>query len=132
MDAVFDTLTKIELAADDVLDVKAQIIDLENKKQKAHEADKSITEAQKTTQHPRRKHWLAAGDMFIKLDYNDTKNCLIEEKYQLSEGINKLRDDLKEKVANLRQLEGKPELTAFNLKPLSKKELLALRTGFKL
>lgn len=45
----------------------------------------------------------------------------------INDEINRLRDELKPKVENLRKLEGKPDDFKFNLKPLNKDEVAAMR-----
>lgn len=45
----------------------------------------------------------------------------------INEEINRLRDELKPKVENIRNLEGEPDFK-FNLKPLNKDEVAAMRS----
>ena len=45
----------------------------------------------------------------------------------LDETIEDIRDQLKVKVNDLRRLEGKPELKGYDLTPLSRKELHAIK-----
>jgi hypothetical protein len=45
----------------------------------------------------------------------------------LDETIHDIRDGLKVKVNDLRKMEGKPELRGYDLTPLNKKELGALK-----
>ena len=46
---------------------------------------------------------------------------------RLNSEINKIRSELKVKVNDLREKEGKEELTAFNLQALSKEEMLGVK-----
>lgn len=132
MEELTKLLAGIELTADDIVDAKQQIINLDARRHKTREALNCIREQQKDkTSNPSRKHWVCVGDMFIKLNTNDTRNILVDDQYSLDQGVEKLREQLKEKVDKLRQLEGKPELTGFHLKPLKKEEIVALRTAFK-
>lgn len=133
MEELSKVLTKIELTADDVLDTKQQIVNLDAKRHKTREALNLLKEdREKYKNLANRKCWVCVGDMFIRLNHNDTRNIIVDEQYSIDQGVEKLRDQLSEKVHLLRELEGKPELAEFNLKPLSKKEILALRTGFRI
>jgi hypothetical protein len=132
MEELTKLLTKIELTADDIINAKQQIVHLDAKRHKSREALNRLREQYKNNPRSVKKNWVCLGDMFIRLDYNTARNSITDDQYQLDQGIEKLRDELKEKVNQLRQLEGKPELVGFSLKPLKKEEILALRTGFKI
>lgn len=131
MDDLTTILKNIELKADTILDTKQQIVNLDARRHKTREALSQLREQKNKNVNPSKRHWVCVGDMFIKLNTNDTRNLIFEDQYQLDTGVEKLRDELKEQVDKLRQLEGKPELTGFNLKPLKKEEILAFRTAFK-
>lgn len=133
MDELAKLLASVELLADDVIDTKQQIINLDARRLKTREASVKFREIQTSRSgNYSKKHWVCIGDMFIKLNANDTRNLILDDQYHLDEGVEKLRDDLKEKVIKLNELEGKPKIKGFNLKPLKKEEILALRTGFKI
>ena len=132
MEELTKLLTKIELAADDIIDTKQQLISSDARRHKTREALSSLEALKKENPNQIRRNWVCLGDMFIRLGSNETRNLIYEDKYQTEIGIEKLRDELHVKVDKLRQLEGKPELTGFKLKPLDRKEILALRTGFKI
>lgn len=51
--------------------------------------------------------------------------CIADETL-INEEINRLRDELKPKVENIKNLEGEPDFK-FNLKPLNKDEVAAMR-----
>lgn len=132
MEELTKLLTKIELTADDILDTRQQIVNLDSKRHKNREALNRLKELNSTKPIAARKNWVCMGDMFIRLDYNSARNIIFDEQYHLDQGVEKLRDELRDKVNNLNELEGKPELTGFNLKPLKKEEIQALRAGFKI
>lgn len=132
MDELAKLLTKVELTADDIIDSKQQIVDLDARRHKTREALSQLRDLRARDPNPNhRKYWLCVGDMFIRLNGNETKNWISEDHYQTENSIDKLRDELREKVDKLRELEGKPEVTGLHLKPLSKQEILAFRTAFK-
>ena len=134
MDQLTQLLAKVELIADDIIDSKTQIVHLDAKRQKNREALNKLRELQAVGDKslPIQKAWVCVGSMFIKLSSNETKNLISDDQLQIDSGIEKFHNELKTKVANLRELEGKPQLTGFNLKPLGKEEILSLKTAFKI
>lgn len=132
MEELTKLLSKIELAADDIIDTRQQIVNLDSKRHKTREAGNRLRDQYNNNPRSVKKNWVCLGDMFIELNYNRARNSITDEQYHLDEGVEKLRDELKDKVNHLRELEGKPELRGFSLKPLKKEEILALRTGFKI
>lgn len=131
MEELTNLLTKIELTADDIIDTKQQIINFDARRHKSREALNQLKDLREKDGHNSRKHWVCVGDMFIRLGYNETRNLIFDDQYQIDTEVEKLRVQLKDKVGELRELEGKPEIKGFNLKPLNKKEITALRTAFK-
>lgn len=132
MDELTKLLSHIELVADDIIDTKQQIVNFDIKRNKSREALNRLKELKGPGSFANAKqHWVCVGDMFIRLNTNDTRNLILEENYQTEIGVAKLHDEIKEKVNKLRQLEGQPEVSGLTLKPLSKKEIQSLRTAFK-
>ena len=74
------------------------------------------------------KLWLCFGNSFVKTKAISAKTLITEDQNDLNQKINDLRNNLKTKVDELRQLEGKEVLKGFDLKPLDKQELAALNT----
>lgn len=132
MDELTKLLTKIELKADDIIDTKQQIVNLDAKRHKIREALSSLKDQHTKNSNSTKRNYVCVGDMFIRLNHNSTRNLLVDDQYHIDQGIEKLRNELGDKVNELRELEGKPELTGFNLKPLNKQEVLALRSAFKI
>lgn len=129
MDQLTRSLAQIELTADDVIDTKHQIVNLDAKRHKNREALNCLRD-QKPQQ--KIKNWVCVGDMFIRLNQNEARNIIFDDLYHMEQGVEDLRKQLTNKVNKLRELEGKPEVTGFNLKPLRKEEILSLRTAFKI
>lgn len=133
MEELTKLLTSIELTADDIVDTKQQLINLDARRHKTREALNTVKEQLKNKNtNTNKKHWVCVGDMFIRLNTNDTRNTILDDQYHTEQGVEKLRVELKEKVDKLRQLEGKPELTGFHLKPLKKEEIASFRQAFKI
>lgn len=131
MEELTKILTNIELTADDIIDTKQQIVNFDAKRHKTREALSRLKEIKEKSGNRSLKHWVCVGDMFMRLNSNEARNIIFDDHYHIEQGVEKLRDELKEKVEKLRILEGKPENSGFNLKPLDKKEILALKTAFK-
>ncbi|CDQ94862.1 unnamed protein product [Oncorhynchus mykiss] len=66
------------------------------------------------------------GNMFIKFPKAKTKEMIQRDQQQLDKEINNLRQALKDKLNRLNELQGKPELTGYNLSPLSDVEVKAI------
>ena len=66
---------------------------------------------------------MCLGDIFLKLPTTEVVPILQDDQKKLDDEISKLREDLKPKMQQLRQLEKKPELKGFYLKPLQATEL---------
>ena len=66
---------------------------------------------------------MCLGDIFLKLPTKEVVPILQDDQKKLDDEISKLREDLKPKMQQLRQLEKKPELKGFDLKPLQATEL---------
>ncbi|KAG9510965.1 E3 ubiquitin-protein ligase HECW2, partial [Fragariocoptes setiger] len=111
---VLNEFTKIELVADEVIHDKAQIVDLDKKRQANREALNSLKHSSETD-----KRWLCIGNMFIKVPTEKAKKLINGDQANLNEEIESLRDNLKPKYNQLLELEGKEEISSFNLKPLS-------------
>lgn len=130
MDELTSILAKVEFVADQVIDAKAQIVHLDAKRHKNREAIQKLGQLPK--QQANKKQWLCIGSMFMKLPTHTAKNLISDDQVELNSGIDKLHDKLKEKVEQLHTLEGKQLSSGFKLKPLTKDEILAFRSAFKL
>ncbi|XP_052261713.1 p53 and DNA damage-regulated protein 1-like isoform X2 [Dreissena polymorpha] len=115
---VMELMYEMEMAAEDILTDKQQIIDLDRKRQKTREAIRVLSKDHKSD-----KHWVCVGNMFLKLPAARTKTVLNEDFNKLDGEINSLRTNLKQKVNKLRDLEMKEDIKGFNLTPLSKSDL---------
>ena len=69
------------------------------------------------------KTFVCLGDIFLQLPTTEVIPILEDDQKKLEDEILKLRDDLKPKMQKLRQLEKKPELKGFDLKPLAASEM---------
>ncbi len=65
--------------------------------------------------------------MFMKTTINCANDTLNRDQIQINERIDQLRNNLKTKVNQLRQLEGEEVLKGFDLKALDKEEINAIQ-----
>lgn len=113
--------TNIEVAAEQVSEAKQYLIDLDRRKNQYREARRKIINTQ-----PEEDLWiLSGGSTFVscELGHSDTIKYFDWRLQQCENEIEAARDDLKEKVASLAELEGPDSALArlyegFDLKPL--------------
>ncbi|CAL8351844.1 unnamed protein product [Gadus morhua 'NCC'] len=118
---VLEFLTEVEEAAEDVLTNKQQIVDLDLKRNMNREALSALRSTANSE-----KVMVCFGNMFIKLPKSKTQDMIRKDQEQLDKEINDLRKELKAKVNHLNVIQGKPELTGYNLSPLSADEVKAI------
>jgi len=113
-----ELMAKIENAADEILSDKFQIVELDRKRNQNREALRAISkkDAVETTSD---KVWFCLGKTFVKFPTETAEIILNDNRALLDDEINKIRDDLKTKVAHLYKLEGDDRLNSgFFLKSL--------------
>ncbi|XP_030276893.1 p53 and DNA damage-regulated protein 1 [Sparus aurata] len=119
---VLEYLTEVEVAAEDVLTTKQQIVDLDTKRNRNREALNSL----KNEVSDSEKVKVCFGSVFIKFSKLKTMEMIQKDQKQLDMEINNLRKGLKAKVNRLNEMQGKPELRGYNLSPLSSDEIKAI------
>ncbi|XP_035244088.1 p53 and DNA damage-regulated protein 1 [Anguilla anguilla] len=126
--SILKYLTEVEVAAEDVLSDKQQIVDLDVKRHRNREALSALRDV---SQQSEEKVKVCFGNMFIKLPKATTKHMIEKDQEQLDKEISDLRNRLKAKVNHLNDLQGKPELTGYNLSPLTSNEIKAIHNLLK-
>ncbi|KAI5622984.1 p53 and DNA damage-regulated protein 1, partial [Silurus asotus] len=124
---VMEYLTEVEVAAEDVLSDKQQIVELDGRRNRNREAMNAL----KNNTCDNDKVKVCFGNMFIKFPKESTKSMIQKDQEQLEKEINELRKGLKAKVNRLNDLQGKPELRGYNLSPLTSDELRAINNILK-
>ncbi|KAM9525009.1 p53 and DNA damage-regulated protein 1 [Salvelinus alpinus] len=119
---ILQYLTQVEEAAEDVLANKQQIVDLDTKRNMNREALNALKQEMASEE----KVKVCFGSMFITFPKAKTKEMIQRDQQQLDNEINNLRQALKDKLNRLNELQGKPELTGYNLSPLSNVEVKAI------
>jgi len=113
--------------AEDVVSTKYHVISLCEKQNSNREALAAISKKHLYPENSKQKAWVNMGGMFIKMDKEQCKSMIQEEQAKLRGEIEEGRNSQQEKVARLRDAEGKSHVTAFNLKPLSRSEIKCVK-----
>uniref|UniRef100_A0A0E9QKP1 Uncharacterized protein n=1 Tax=Anguilla anguilla TaxID=7936 RepID=A0A0E9QKP1_ANGAN len=92
--SILKYLTEVEVAAEDVLSDKQQIVDLDVKRHRNREALSALRD---DSQQPEEKVKVCFGNMFIKLPKATTKHMIEKDQEQLDKEISDLRNRLKAK-----------------------------------
>ncbi|KAK7916141.1 hypothetical protein WMY93_011902 [Mugilogobius chulae] len=124
---VLEFLTQVEEAAEDVLTTKQQIVDLDLKRNKNREALNALRHDLSNSE----KVKVCFGNVFIKFPTNKTTEMIQKDQEQLDKEINDLHKELKAKVNQLNNIQGKPELRGYSLTSLSSDELKAINNILK-
>ncbi|XP_066444225.1 p53 and DNA damage-regulated protein 1 [Eleutherodactylus coqui] len=125
-EALLAHLQEVERRAEDVLVDRRQIVDLDSKRNQNREALRALgrdPQAGPVT--------VCFGNMFINLPKHKTQEMIERDQEQLDAEINNLRSQLKGKVNQLYEVQGKPELKGFNLTPLDPDEIKAIENVLK-
>ncbi|EFX88251.1 hypothetical protein DAPPUDRAFT_305534 [Daphnia pulex] len=109
-------ILQTEAAAQEIFITRDEIVALDFKRQKTREAFRAL----KNGLEPSEKAWVSIGNIFVKIRTSKAQNLLERELKEVDQEISEHRNKLKEQVKHLRDLEGKPELKGFDLKPISK------------
>ncbi|CAL1608854.1 unnamed protein product [Knipowitschia caucasica] len=124
---VLDYLMQVEVAAEDVLTTKQQIVDLDMKRNQNREALNALRHDVCNTG----KVKVCFGNVFIKFPVNKTAEMIQRDQERLDKEINNLRKELKAKVNHLNDVQGKPELRGYSLTALSPEELKSINNLLK-
>jgi len=113
-------LADLEEAAEDILTDRQTIIDLDRTRNGNREALRHLRKQEE------KKSWIIMGSTFFKLDTESVETILNKDQEKLDKEINDLRDNLKKKMDRIKDLEGRPALKGFDLKPLNRDEMSAI------
>ncbi|GAV05264.1 hypothetical protein RvY_15422 [Ramazzottius varieornatus] len=125
-EALMNVVVDVEKLGDEIIADRYSIIDMDrirNKNREALSAIRKPSELMKKEEHV----WMNIGDLFIRTSKDQLGAILDEDQKYLDNEINKLRDNLKPKVAKMNTALGKPEVKGFDLQRLSKEEMDAVR-----
>lgn len=122
MQKTLEYIAEVEIAAEDVLADRRQIVGLDAQRQNTRQAIRELHK-DKTSN----KSWLCFGNTFIRIPKASAKHLLEKDFKNLDMKISETRNELKQKVNKLHDLEHKEELSGFSLNPLSREEMAAVQ-----
>ncbi|KAK7119930.1 hypothetical protein R3I94_021684 [Phoxinus phoxinus] len=123
---ILENLTEVEVAAEDILADKQQIVDLDLRRNRNREAFNALRNHSSNDNVK-----VCFGNMFITFPQESARSMILKDQENLDKEITDLRKQLKTKVNRLNELQGKPALTGYNLAPLSSAEMKAINSLIK-
>ncbi|KRZ80721.1 p53 and DNA damage-regulated protein 1 [Trichinella papuae] len=115
--------TEIEIAAEEVLMYRAELLELDRKRQSNREGLRALQKMDNDD-----KVWILLGQSFIKIPVEKALKAYQQEKLNIEKKVNECRDDTKNKVDLLCKLEGaENRLAGFNLKSLNQEEAKTIK-----
>nr|XP_031847158.1 G patch domain and ankyrin repeat-containing protein 1 homolog [Nomia melanderi] len=114
-------LQLVEEKAGEILTDRQEIVALD----KRRNDDRVGMRALQKEKH--KKAWVTIGPLLFKMPSKTAEELLIKDQKECDIEINKLRSDLKIKVNELRDLELNPPVPGLMLKPMSHKEMSAIK-----
>ena len=130
MQKLLQHVTEIELAAQDLLEERRSIVNLDMKRNQTREARTAI-KGKLTNFNPAldsKKTWMCFGNTFIKMRDDAVVKVLDKSYVETDNEIRSARDRLKVKLNKVREAEGKSEAEGFNLQALNKEEVQAIKS----
>ncbi|XP_054278868.1 p53 and DNA damage-regulated protein 1 [Macrosteles quadrilineatus] len=109
-----------ELQADSILRDRAEIVDLDRRRNSNREALRALSKEKG------KKTWFTLGPILVKLPVSTASDLLNKDQVTINSEINKLRSELKVKVNDLRDLEFEDPVPGLNLKPMTREEMSAI------
>lgn len=126
-DKLLVCLQEVEVAAEDVLSDKQEIVDLDRKRNLNREALRALEKSCRAHwKGDESKTWLATGNTFLKLPSKTAKSMLERDQIRLNSEINILRSELKVKVNVLMEKQGNEQVKGLGIKALSAEEMRAV------
>jgi len=115
-----DYLVELEGTAEELLAQKSEIIQLDKKRNDNRVGLRHLIKTKDKTS------WLVMGNTFFRFETKEAKKILEEDQRALDQEINTVRKGMSKKMDKMRDLEGRPPLKGFNLKPLNNDEVKAI------
>lgn len=121
--SLLDHLTALEFAAQDLLEEKQTIVDMNRKQNQTRESRNAVQKVIKNNLHTDgNKTWVCYGNTFIKMKHHQVVKMLNESHSKLETDIKAGRDSLKVKLNTVRDIEGKSQAAGFDLKAMTRQE----------
>mgnify|MGYP001797424824 FL=1 len=124
---LLEHLTELELSAQDLLEERQSVINLDRKRNQTREARTALRKViNNKSPLDGNKTWVCYGNTFIKMKNDSVVKMLDDSHKKLDDDIKSTRDGLRTKLNKVREIEGKSHAAGFNLQALSKDEQAAL------
>jgi len=118
-------LSDMEEKAEKIISSKHDLVELDRMRNNNRVALRQLKKANES------KTWIAMGNTLFRLKSDDAKQFLEEEQAKVEKSMEDIRKEMKTHMEKLRDLEGKPPLKGFDLKPLAQDELAAVYETYK-
>lgn len=120
---ILDHLCAAEAAAEKVLSLRAEQLQLDKQRQKSREASRALRDLQKKreeeTEGRQERVWTCLANQFFALPTESVERLLADDSRDSEKALESVRSELKDAVNHLRDVEGERELSGFSLKALS-------------
>lgn len=123
---VYEIILENERVADQILQNKQLIVEYDKKRQGNREALRELRKSEE------KNVWMTVGSMLIEMGRLEAIDVLTEEQGKIDKEIDKLRDEQLAMVKKHKDLEMDVMPSGFDLKPLNKTEMTALKNNLKL
>ncbi|XP_055706902.1 p53 and DNA damage-regulated protein 1 isoform X1 [Phlebotomus papatasi] len=118
-----EILEATERVADKILMNKQEIIELDKRRQANREALREVRKSEE------RKHWIYVGCLLVKMIREKAVALLEKDQRVIDDDIERLRNEQRKLVNELRDLEHLSPAKGFDIKPLASNELSALQSN---
>ncbi|XP_055687514.1 p53 and DNA damage-regulated protein 1 [Lutzomyia longipalpis] len=118
-----EILEASERVADKILVNKQEIIDLDKRRQANREALRELRKSQEG------KHWISVGNLLVEMPRKKAEELLVKDQGVIDSDIERLRNEQRKLVNELRDLEHLSPAKGFDMKPLARDEMSALQAN---
>uniref|UniRef100_A0A1B0GLE5 p53 and DNA damage-regulated protein 1 n=2 Tax=Lutzomyia longipalpis TaxID=7200 RepID=A0A1B0GLE5_LUTLO len=118
-----EILEASERVADKILVNKQEIIDLDKRRQANREALRELRKSQEG------KHWISVGNLLVEMPRKKAEELLVKDQEVIDSDIERLRNEQRKLVNELRDLEHLSPAKGFDMKPLARDEMSALQAN---
>ncbi|XP_070496379.1 p53 and DNA damage-regulated protein 1 [Chironomus tepperi] len=123
---VYEIILENERVADQILQNKHLIVEYDKKRQGNREALRELRKSEE------KNVWMTVGSILIEMERPKAIDALMEEQRKIDKEIDKLRDEQLQMVKKHKDLEMDIMPSGFDLKPLNKTEMSALKNNLNL
>eukprot|EP01125_Pyxidicula_operculata_P022984 TRINITY_DN9735_c0_g1_i1.p1 TRINITY_DN9735_c0_g1~~TRINITY_DN9735_c0_g1_i1.p1 ORF type:complete len:140 (-),score=35.61 TRINITY_DN9735_c0_g1_i1:131-514(-) len=110
-------LIQMERLGEEILTLKQQKIDLDQKRQQNREALRALQNSKSDG------NWLFQGSFFIRKSSSDVYSLVQQDQSEINNRITEIEEALKAKTHELIMIEGEAhQVSGFNLKPLTRED----------